>query len=143
MLSESLYDRFGDVYNVTRVLNPNGGFNQTLYDSYSPLFMPLSFSMTYLATFALSSCALVHTMLYHGNTIFAGIRSKNIEKDDIHAKLMRAYPEVPDWWYVVLFVAMFVFGIVTIEVWHTEMPVWAFVLALVSRPARRRRRMMC
>lgn len=25
---------------------------------------------------------------------------------------------------------MFVFGIVSIEVWHTEFPVWAFVLSL-------------
>ena len=26
---------------------------------------------------------------------------------------------------------MFVFGVVAIEVWPTQMPVWAFVLALV------------
>ena len=25
---------------------------------------------------------------------------------------------------------MFVFGIVSIELWHTEFPVWAFVLSL-------------
>lgn len=31
--------------------------------------------------------------------------------------------------------AMFVFGVVSIEVWHTQMPVWAFVLALVRRSA--------
>ncbi len=29
-------------------------------------------------------------------------------------------------------VIMFIFGVVCIEVWHTEMPVWAFILALVS-----------
>lgn len=28
-------------------------------------------------------------------------------------------------------VSMFVFGIISIEVWHTQMPVWAFVLALI------------
>ena len=26
---------------------------------------------------------------------------------------------------------MFVFGILTIELWPTQMPVWAFILALV------------
>jgi hypothetical protein len=26
---------------------------------------------------------------------------------------------------------MFGFGVVTIEVWHTQLPVWAFVLALI------------
>ena len=35
---------------------------------------------------------------------------------------------------IVLSAAMFVFGVVTIEVWNTEMPVWAFILALVSKP---------
>ena len=28
-------------------------------------------------------------------------------------------------------VAMFVFGVISIEVWNTQMPVWALVLALV------------
>jgi hypothetical protein len=28
-------------------------------------------------------------------------------------------------------VSMFVFGVISIEVWKTQMPVWAFVLALV------------
>ena len=26
---------------------------------------------------------------------------------------------------------MFVFGIVVIEVWHTQMPVWAYIIALL------------
>ena len=28
-------------------------------------------------------------------------------------------------------VSMFIFGIISIEVWHTQFPVWAFVLALI------------
>jgi hypothetical protein len=28
-------------------------------------------------------------------------------------------------------VTMFVFGVVVIEVWKTELPVWGFVLALI------------
>ena len=28
-------------------------------------------------------------------------------------------------------VSMFVFGIIVIEVWHTEFPVWAFCLSLL------------
>ncbi|KAJ7115248.1 small oligopeptide transporter [Mycena epipterygia] len=38
---------------------------------------------------------------------------------------------VPEWWYLILFLSMFVLGIISIEVWPTQMPVWAFVLALV------------
>lgn len=72
------------------------------------------------------------------------------EQPDIHARLMSKYEQVPEWWYGVIFgalvsydgssstsgswddltVTMVVFGIVLIEVWHTEFPVWAFCLSL-------------
>jgi len=44
---------------------------------------------------------------------------------------MSVYPQVPEWWYLILFLSMFVLGIISIEVWPTQMPVWAFVLALI------------
>ena len=74
------------------------------------------------------------------------------EQPDIHARLMAKYPQVPEWWYATIFgalalfvvdnhlisnllfsllVSMFVFGVISIEVWPTQFPVWAFVLALV------------
>jgi len=53
-----------------------------------------------------------------------------IEKDDIHAKLMRNYPEVPDWWYASSFILFFCIAIVSMEVWHTGVPVWALLLAV-------------
>ena len=73
------------------------------------------------------------------------------EQADIHARLMSKYPQVPEWGYASIFgevhafsqeeciltvnlAIMFVFGVVCIEVWHTEMPVWAFILALVRTP---------
>ena len=30
----------GHVYNVTRVLNPDVTFNSTMYQNYSPIFLP-------------------------------------------------------------------------------------------------------
>ena len=44
---------------------------------------------------------------------------------------MSQYPQVPEWWYLCIFVSMFIFGIISIEIYPTQMPVWAFVLALV------------
>ena len=70
--------------------------------------------------------------MYYRKQIWVQARRSMAEQGDVHARLMAKYPQVPDWWYVVLFAVMFVFGIVTIEVWHTQMPVWAFILALVS-----------
>lgn len=53
------------------------------------------------------------------------------EQPDIHARLMAVYPQVPEWWYAIIFITMFVFGVVAIEVWDTKFPVQYFILALV------------
>jgi hypothetical protein len=43
---------------------------------------------------------------------------------------MAAYPEVPDWWYLAVFATMFVAGAVAIELWKSQLPIWALVMAL-------------
>ena len=90
------------------MLTPKKTFDQDKYEQYSPLYLP--------ASFALTTAMIVHTVLYHVKTVLHGLTQMRIEKDGIHAKLMRAYPEVPDWWYLLTFVACFALAIVTAEV---------------------------
>ena len=45
-----------------------------------------------------------------------GIKKIRIERDDIHAKLMRNYPEVPEWWYVSAFCFFFCVAVIAVEV---------------------------
>ncbi|TFK50777.1 OPT superfamily oligopeptide transporter [Heliocybe sulcata] len=125
------YDRYGTMYNVSRVLQVDDRFNLTAYEEYSPLYLPATYAVTYLIAFALTTCVLVHTVLYHGRSLINGIKRIRIEKDDIHAKLMRNYPEVPDWWYLTAFVLFFALAIVSVEVWHTGVPIWALLLSVL------------
>lgn len=60
-----------------------------------------------------------------------GFRKIRVEADDIHAKLMRNYPEVPDWWYLIAFCVYFALAIVAVEVWDTDVPVWALLLSIL------------
>ena len=115
MFANEPYDRFGQPYNVTRVLLSDQTLNLTAYDDYSPLYLPGAYAITYLIAFILSSAVIVHTLLYHSRTLIHGLTQTRIEKDDIHAKLMRAYPEVPDWWYLFTFVICFGMAILTAE----------------------------
>lgn len=131
MNANSPYDRFGNVYDVERVLTVDDRFDKEAYDNYSPLYLPATYAVTYLLAFALSTCVLVHTALYHGRTLINGVKRMKIEKDDIHAKLMRNYPEVPDWWYATAFVLFFCIAIIAVEVWHTGVPVWALLLSVI------------
>lgn len=38
---------------------------------------------------------------------------------DVHNRLMRVYPEVPEWWFGAILVVSLIFGIVANEVYHT------------------------
>lgn len=124
------YDRFGNEYNITRIMTPSNQFNLTAYEEYSPLYLPATYAITYLLAFTLSTCVIVHTLLYHGRSLLNGVKNLKVERDDIHAKLMRSYPEVPDWWYACVFAAFFGLAIVAAEVWHTGVPVWALLISV-------------
>ena len=91
----------------------------------------------------------MHTLLYNSKQILIQSRRSLSDQPDIHARLMSAYKEVPDWWYLCIFCAFinhkgqmlcilkffavttFTFGVFVIERWDTELPVWAFVLSLI------------
>ncbi len=45
-----------------------------------------------------------------------GLKRAKIEEDDIHAKLMKYYPEVPDWWYGSVFTIFFIMGLLAVAV---------------------------
>ena len=122
------YDRFGQVYNFTRVLTSDYRLDPVAYNDYSPLFLPATFAMAYLASFALLSCVIAHTLLYHGQALLNGLK-RDVEPDDVHAKLMRHYPEVPHWWYLAFFFS-FGLAIVAVEVWNAGIPVWSLLLSV-------------
>lgn len=110
-------DRYGQPYNVTLVIDSSVHLNETAYQEYSPLFMSTSYAMVYALSFCLSTAAIVHTLLYYGKDILRKFKNARTEmEDDVHAKLMRYYPEVPNWWYATVFSVFFALSIVTIEV---------------------------
>jgi hypothetical protein len=126
------FDRFGRSYNVTRILDPTSHrFNLSSYESYSALYLPGPYAIVYLLAFTLSTALLVHTILYHARAVYNGVKRVQIEDEDVHAKLMRAYPEVPDSWYASICLVFFMTAIVTVEVWPTDMPVWALALSVL------------
>ncbi|CAE6432709.1 unnamed protein product [Rhizoctonia solani] len=126
------YDRFGQAYNISRVIDIDTyTLNVTAYEEYSELYLPATYAVTYLLAFSVSTAVLVHTVLYHGPTLLAGIKNLRVEDDDVHARLMRQYPEVPDWWYLVVVAVFFALGMVAVLVWPTGTPWWALPFALL------------
>ncbi|PAV19744.1 OPT oligopeptide transporter [Pyrrhoderma noxium] len=129
--SRGSFDNTGAAYDVSQILNDDTTINLDKYHAYSPLFLSTTFAISYGLSFASVTATLTHTLLYYRKLIWKQSRRAMHEQPDIHARLMSKYPQVPEWWYAAIFVSMFVFGVISIEVWPTQFPVWAFVLALV------------
>lgn len=128
--SSGSYDNTANTYNVSKIINKETlTFIPEAYKEYSPLFLSTTFAISYGLSFAAILATLVHTALFHGKDIIRQLKLQ--EKPDVHMRLMKQYKEIPDWWYVVVFVIFFALSIVTIEVWDTEMPVWCLVIALL------------
>ncbi|KAL1942284.1 hypothetical protein VTO73DRAFT_6348 [Trametes versicolor] len=125
------YDNTGQEYDVTRILTPESTLDIRKYEQYSPLFLSMTFAMTYGLSFASITATIMHTALFFRKQIWIQSRRSLSEQPDVHARLMSKYPQVPEWWYSIIFVIMFVFSVISIEVWNTQMPVWALVLALI------------
>ncbi|KAF8631657.1 hypothetical protein AX17_005059 [Amanita inopinata Kibby_2008] len=129
--SRGSYDNTGHKYNVTRIINPDTTFNEEAYKNYSPLFLSTTFAISYGLSFASITATLTHALLYFRKQIWTQARRAMHEQPDIHARLMSHYPQVPEWWYAIIFLSMFAFGCIAIEVWETKFPVQFFILALV------------
>ncbi|TIA79936.1 hypothetical protein E3P92_03017 [Wallemia ichthyophaga] len=127
----SPYDKYGNSYNISRILSENSEFNQTAYEAYSPLYISATYSMVYLLGYAVATAVLVHTILYHGKAIWYGMRNFKFEEDDIHAKLMRRYPDVPHWWYLSYMVVFLALSIAAVTGFDAQIPVWGVFVALL------------
>ncbi|OAX33999.1 small oligopeptide transporter [Rhizopogon vinicolor AM-OR11-026] len=125
------YDNNQQTYDINRVMTSAGTLNVTAYQEYSPLFLPTAFAISYGLSFASITATIVHSFIHFRKQIWYQARRSIGEHADIHARLMSRYPQVPEWWYLTLFALMFVMGVISIEIWPTQMPVWAFVVALL------------
>lgn len=97
MSVSGIFDRFGQGYNISRILTKSSTLDIEAYNSYSPIYIPITFAMTLTLALALTTALIVHTALHHGPAIVKAMRHTYSEPDDIHMKLMKQYPEVPSW----------------------------------------------
>ncbi|GJJ72157.1 hypothetical protein EMPS_04514 [Entomortierella parvispora] len=128
IVSAELFQINGTTYDKSAVLDSNGVLSESLYQAYGPLRMDSFFALTYGVGFAGLTATIVHVALFNGPEIVSRWKAARQETDDIHSRLMRVYPEVPDWWYGLLGVITFALSMVTCVVWD-YMPWWALLLA--------------
>lgn len=134
--SNYVYDNTGNPYNVSLVLNPDFTLNESAYEAYSPAYLSALNSLLYSVFFATYTATIVYIGLYHRSEITVGFKAlfqwKNAreQRGDVHNRLMRAYNEVPEWWYLFLLAISFILSCIACSVYNTGMPIWGIVFAI-------------
>ncbi|KAI9597038.1 oligopeptide transporter [Syncephalis fuscata] len=130
VFSPALFTSKFEKYPITSLVDKNLQLDEAKYAEVGPPQMSFLFAVTYGIGFASLAAVISHTILYHGKEIMARFRDSRSESDDIHAKLMDRYDEVPDWWYGLMFVANTAVAIVVCEVFGIDLPWWGLILAV-------------
>ncbi|KAH8895289.1 Tetrapeptide transporter, OPT1/isp4 [Thozetella sp. PMI_491] len=125
------FDHFGKVYNTSRILNDDLTMNEEAYYDYSPLFIGPAFALSYGLGFAALISNVVHVGLFYGKDIWRRTKDINYEEPDIHLKLMRKYKEAPEWWFALIFLVSFAFGLATSLAWDTKLTWWGFIICIL------------
>ena len=135
--TNKLFDNEGEIYSVHRILHANMTLNEEAYKSYSIPWFATTQVINYVGVFTMYASIPVYTFLHFRKDIMSGIKSLSRRKtraeqfDDVHNRLMNAYPECPHWWYFVILGFSFALACVSVTQWPTGMPVWGIVLALL------------
>ncbi|KAJ3240353.1 hypothetical protein HDU81_004021 [Chytriomyces hyalinus] len=107
--------------------------NQTFYDQNKPILITPYFALEYANSFVVFIAALVHVGLWYGKDIWYRFKAtmSDLDREDIHAQLMEAYPEVPDWWFIALLSITTIGAIVVCQWGGFDLPWWGTILAIL------------
>ncbi|RXW16964.1 hypothetical protein EST38_g8896 [Candolleomyces aberdarensis] len=125
------YDNTGKIYNVSRIINSEATLDRQAYRAYSPLYLSTTFVMSYGLSFLSITSTITHAIIYFWKPIRLQFSRSIREQPDVHARLMSHYPQVPEWYYGLLFVVTFAFSCICVQVWPTGLPIWALIIALL------------
>lgn len=130
MVENANFDRYANNYNTTRILNADTTINEAAYKAYSPLILPAAFGLSYAMGFATLASNVSHVIWFYGRDVVRRVKDSKYEEPDVHLKLMRKYPEVPEWWYSIVFLVMFAFGMLASQLWMTHLTWWAYIICI-------------
>ncbi|KND86552.1 Sexual differentiation process protein isp4 [Tolypocladium ophioglossoides CBS 100239] len=134
--SNKVYDNTGHFYQIHRILNADFTINEAAYRAYSVPWLSTTQILNLVAYLAMYVAVPIHVVLWFRKDIMDGLRSiwgrktRAEQFNDVHNRLMSAYPECPHWWYLIILAASFVLACVSVTVWPTGMPIWGILLAV-------------
>lgn len=83
ILSTAVFDNTGHPYNVSRILTPEFLFDQKAYEEYSPVYLPITYVLSYGVQFAALTSLVTHTVCWYGKDILHQTRKAFEERRDV------------------------------------------------------------
>jgi OPT family small oligopeptide transporter len=128
--SNRVFDNTAHLYNVSRTIDEHGLFDPVKYEAYSPPYLAAGNLVIYIFFFSIYPATLMYIGLYHKAEVVMGFKNlvnsfrKNKDTEigqykDVHNRLMAAYPEVPEWWFLIVLILAIAFGVAGIANWET------------------------
>lgn len=141
VISNSLFTNTGDYYEVTQVVDSNSLFDVEAYEAYGPPFYSAGSLVVYGAFFLIYPFSFFHVLIMKWDQLknaFIQLSRVVTRKsnstydgfDDPFSRSMTKYKETPEWWFMVVLVISLVFGILCVQLYPAETPVWSLFFAL-------------
>ncbi|KAG0263989.1 hypothetical protein DFQ27_001522 [Actinomortierella ambigua] len=132
-LTPRLFFPNGTIFDYKDFRTPDHSLDVERYDALGvKVTMAPMYALGFFMAFtALTSC-ISHIGFFHGRKIIRTFRAVLANKEeDVHTRMMKAYPEVPHWWYAVFYVVMAGLSIFCVEYYKLQLPWWGLIVALV------------
>ncbi|KAI8050581.1 oligopeptide transporter [Syncephalis plumigaleata] len=130
-VSSTQYDEDANEYDIGRIIDEDYKVNSAKLEAYSGVRMAPYLVFVYFMSLATVTATLTHVFLYYRQTIYRQFVASRNEKEDIHSRMMRAYPDVPISWFVGMFIVTLVAAIIVCEVYPIKVPWWALLVCIV------------
>ncbi|ORX40798.1 OPT oligopeptide transporter protein-domain-containing protein [Kockovaella imperatae] len=133
--SNGVFDNKGQNYNYTKVINADSTVNLDGYKDYGPPYYTTSNLFVTGGNFVYYTFSIVYVFVkyrYALKKCFVGMVVNTWKRRSIYTgftdgatRMMRKYPEVPEWWYSILFACGFVTSICSVAAFPTTTPWWS------------------
>ncbi|CAN6482294.1 unnamed protein product [Victoria cruziana] len=131
LFSSDLFTKNGQSYNHTAIINDKFELDEAAYNVQGRVHMSMLFALTYGFGFATIASTITHVALFYGREIWKRSRASMQGKVDIHTRLMRKYPDIPNWWFYFLMAATVAVSLVLCTTMkdQVQLPWWGLLFA--------------
>ncbi|KAF9906100.1 hypothetical protein EC991_000967 [Linnemannia zychae] len=130
-LTSKLYYLDGKPFDINPLLNEDYTVNEDKYMAGKPATMTPMYALTFMYSFVALAGCISHIACFHGADIWKTWKqSRKSTDEDIHVKMMKVYPEVPQMWYAGFYIVMVGLSCMVCEVYGLQLPWWGLLVAV-------------